>query len=177
MNLLKLSAAEQDALRVQIQSTSDTKILKKAQTIMWLNEGISAIEISQRLQVPRRTIYHWVTIYNDRKTTPFLSRLEDRLHPGRPPEKSETILEELEQILCESPREHGYYYSGWTAPLLSQFFQREKDLNISPRTIRRCLKKLGKSWKRPRYGLARQSPTWQQGKGGFNVDSRIAQEP
>jgi hypothetical protein len=40
---------------------------------------------------------------------------------------------------------------------------------ISQWTIRRALRLLNYRYKRPRYVLARRSPTWHQAKGGSNA--------
>jgi transposase len=76
------------------------------------------------------------------------------------------ILRALEAFLRESPRHHGYHHAEWTAPLFVKVFKRQHALDVSTKTMRRCLKQLHYVWKRPGYTLARQSPTWAQAKGG-----------
>lgn len=170
MNGLKLSAAEVHVLRQEIRATKSTKILKRSQTLILLSEGVSITAISTRLGVTRQSIYNWVQSYQEQKGIPISRRLEDSKHSGRPPEKTEAIFLDLQARIKQSPREHGYYNSGWTASLLRKFYRDHKQIEVSDRTIRRCLKQLDKSWKRPRHGLARQSKTWGQGKGGSRED-------
>src|SRR5438874_1133650 len=121
---------------------------------------------SQRLAVSRQTIYDWVSSYQNRCNESFGSRLQDRPKPGCPPSKSTIVFRELATLLSESPRQHGYHHAEWTASLLGNVLKHEYEVDISTKTIRRCLKQAHYVWKRPGYALARQSPTWAQEKGG-----------
>jgi transposase len=176
MNPFTLSLSERRALAKQIQETKDVKILKRAQAFLWLYEGMSVQEISKRLGISRQTMYDWVSSYQNRRNTSFRSRLQDRPRSGCPPRKATIILRELEALLRESPRQHGYYHAEWTASLLAKVFKRKYDLDVSTKTMRRCLKQSHYVWKRPGYTLARQSETWTQAKGGSREVSALLQD-
>jgi len=176
MNLLTPSLSERRALAKQIQQTKDVKVLKRAQALLWLSQGDSVTEISKRLGASRQTIYDWVSSYQNRCNKSFISRLQDRPKPGRPPRKSTVIFRELDALLRESPRQYGYHHAEWTAPLLGKILKRDHSLDISTKTIRRCLKASNYVWKRPGYALARQSGTWAQEKGGSREASRGIQD-
>ena len=176
MYLFTLSLSERRALAKQIQETKDVKVLKRAQALLWLSEGMSVREISQRLGISRQTMYNRVSFYQHRRNTSFLSRVHDRPKPGRPRSKSTVIFRELDALLRASPRQHGFHHSGWTASLLGKALKRQYDLDISTKTIRRCLHQSHYVWKRPRYTLARQSPTWAQEKGGSKEGSTTPQD-
>jgi transposase len=174
MSLLKLSLSERRALAKQIHETKDAKVLKRAQSFLWLSEGMPVSNISKRLGVTRQTMYYRVSSYQNRRNESFGSRLRDRPKPGRPPRKSTVVLRELDTLLGESPKQHGFRHAEWTASLLRQVFQREHTLDVSTKTIRQCLKQSHYVWKRPGYALARQSSTWRQAKGGSGeVSARI----
>ena len=166
MSLFTLSLSERRALAKQIRETKDVKVLKRAQALLSLIEGISVQDISQSLDVSRQTIYDWVSSYQNRRNASFVSRLQDRPRSGCPPSKSTCVLRELDTLLSESPRQHGYHHAEWTASLLGKVLKREYDVDISTKTIRRCLQQAHYVWKRPGYALARQSVTWAQEKGG-----------
>jgi transposase len=176
MGLLTLSLSERRALAKQIHETKDVKVFKRSQAFLWLYEGISVQEISTRLGISRQTMYDWVSSYQHRRHMSLRSRLQDRPKSGRPPRKSPIILRELEILLRESPRQHGYYHAEWTAPLFAKVFKRQHDLTVSTKTIRRCLKQAHDVWKRPGYTLARQSETWMQAKGGSREVSAMLQD-
>src|SRR2546425_3601311 len=72
-------------------------------------EGIAASQVAQRLGISRRTIYSWVSSYQNRRSNAFGSRLQDRPKPGRPPRKSPRVLRALGVLLQESPRRYGYH--------------------------------------------------------------------
>jgi transposase len=166
MRLLTLSLSEHRALKKQIRDTKDVKVLKRSQAFLWLSEGVSIHEISQRFAVSRQTIYDWVSSYQNRCNASFGSRLQDRPKSGCPPRKSSLILRELDRLLHASPGQYGYHHTEWTASLLAQVLKRAYEVDISTKTIRRCLKQSHYVWKRPGYALARQSRTWAQEKGG-----------
>jgi transposase len=166
MSLFTLALSERRALKKQIHHTKDVKILKRAQALVWLDEGLPVQTISQRLGVTSRTIYVWVSLYENRRNTSFIDRLQDRPRSGRTPRKSTIVLRELPVLLHQSPRQHGYHYANWTSSLLKHALQSEHNMDVSTKTIRLCLHQLHYVWKRPRYALARQSPTWTQEKGG-----------
>ena len=176
MSLLKLSLSERRALAKQIQETKDVKVLKRAQSFLWLSEGIPVSTISKRLGVTRQTMYYWVSSYQNRRKESFGSRMRDRPKSGRPPRKSVVVLRELDTLLGELPRHHGFRHAEWTASLLRQVMQHEHALDVSTKTIRRCLKQSRYVWKRPGYALARQSPTWAQAKGGSKKPSTRIQD-
>ena len=107
MSSFTLSLSERRALAKQIQGTTDAKILKRAQTLLWVSNGISVPDISKRFGLSRQTIYYWVSSYQKRRHLSFRSRLQDRPKPGRPPRKSTIILRELAALLNASPRQYG----------------------------------------------------------------------
>ncbi len=137
---------------------------------------MSVYEISARLGITRQTLYYWVSSYRNRCNTSFRERLQDHPKSGRPPRKSTLVLRELDALLSESPRQHGYHHAEWTASLLGKVLQREHALDVSTTTIRRCLKQSHYVWKRPGYALARQSVTWAQEKGGSREVSTPIQD-
>lgn len=176
MHLFTLSPSERRALVKQTQETKDVKVLKRAQALLGLSEGLSVRAIAQRLGISRQTIYDWVSSYQNRRNQSFIHRLQDRPKPGRSPRKSTIILRELEALLRTSPKAYGFHHAGWTASLLGKALKREHDLDISTKTMRRCLHQAHYVWKRPRYALARQSPTWTQEKGGSREVSTSIQD-
>jgi transposase len=176
MHTFTLSLSERRALEKQIHETKDVKVLKRAQALLWLTDGMAVRDIAKKLGVTRQTIYGWISFYRSQCNKSFITRLQDRPHSGRLARKSGLILQEIDTLLQKSPRQYGYRHADWTAPLVKQAIQDEHQMDVSTKTIRRCLKQLHYVWKRPRYTLARQSPTWAQEKGGSKEDSRRIQD-
>jgi transposase len=176
MHPFTLSLSERRALKQQIRETKDTKVLKRSQALLWLTEGVPIPEIAKRLAVTRQTIYGWISFYRSQVNKSFITRLKDRPKSGRPTRKSAIVLNELDTLLQKSPRQYGYRHVDWTVPLLRQAIQDRGQIEVSTKTIRRCLKQHHYVWKRPRYTLAREFPTWAQEKGGSNEGSRPLQD-
>jgi transposase len=170
MYCVKLSLSEHRALVKQLHETKDSKILHRAQALLWLAEGTTVSEIATRLAISRRTIYCWVSSYQNRRNESLKARLQDRHKSGRFPQKSRAILPQLAVLLQQSPRQYGYHHAEWTASLLQHVLHRDHACDVSTKTMHRCLHQLHYVWKRPRYALARQSPTWAQEKGGLKED-------
>ena len=166
MSLIDLSAPERRQLRQIVKQVRDAKQVKRAQALLWLDQGESAIVIAQRHEVTRQTIYNWVHTFQARHHEPLSLRLQDRPRSGRPPTKRQVVQTVVQEVLAEDPRQLGYRSPGWTTPLLRQHLKTEHGLEVSGRTIRRTLRQLGYRYKRPRYSLARRAPTWRQAKGG-----------
>lgn len=166
MKTLKFSTEERRALREQIQLTQNAKILRRAQALLWYSQGIPVVEISDRLEVNRQNVYNWIDQFRARKTENIVNRLADRSRPGRPAEKIEETRSNISRIIEKSPKEYGYRYAVWTAPLLAKHLEKVKRIEVSHDTVRRCLKEMDYTCKRPRYALSRRSPTWRESKGG-----------
>jgi len=66
-----------------------------------------------------------------------------------------------------NPRKWGYVYAAWSSRLLCHYLRENHGMHVSRRMVRRALHQMGYRYKRPRYVLARRSPTWQQAKGGL----------
>ena len=166
MALIALSTTERRSLREIIKHARDAKQVKRAQALLWLDQGEPVDVVASRQGVSCQTIYNWVNSFRERRDEPVAERLQDRLHPGRPPQKRQAVQAVVREVMDKDPRRWGYRSPVWTAPLLCRHLEKEHGIEASERTIRRALRGLRYRYKRPRYVLARRSPTWRQAKGG-----------
>jgi transposase len=60
---------------------------------------------------------------------------------------------EIKRVIGEPPTEEGYNASRWTAPRLARHLEKELGVEVHPETVRRALRRLQFSWKRPRRKL------------------------
>lgn len=95
-------------------------------------------------------VYYWVQSYARRHHADDLLP-GDR--PGRPTVWTEGARALLQELLNQSPTDHGYYAVSWTVPLLQEELRHGTGNHFSDDTIRRELHRLGYVWKRPRYQL------------------------
>jgi len=141
---------------------------RRAQGLLWLAEGVTVMEVAQRLHVSRQTVYVWQERLGG--TGDLAARLADRPRSGRPRTTGHAVDAVIAEVIGTDPRQHGYRLASWTTGLLRQQLRRCRELPVSERTIRRCLRRLGYRYQRPRYVLARRAPHWRQAKGGSSGD-------
>lgn len=137
---------------------------RRAQGLLWLAEGVTVTEVAQRLHVSRQTVYVWQGRLG--WAGDLAARLANRPRSGRPRTTGQAVDDVIAEVIGTDPRQHGYRLASWTTGLLRQQLRRRRDLAVSERTVRRCLRRLGYRYKRPRYVLARRAPHWRQAKGG-----------
>lgn len=137
---------------------------RRAHGVLWLAEGVTVMEVARRLHVSRQTVYVWQARLG--WAGDLATRLADRPRSGRPRTTGQAVDELIAEVIGTDPRQQGYRLAGWTTGLLRQQLRRSRDLAVSERTVRRCLRQLGYRYKRPRYVLARRAPHWRQAKGG-----------
>ena len=148
--------------------------LRRAQALLWLDEGESVQEVAERLQISRQAVYPWITHFPTRSTLPITARVGDGRHPGRPRTVWGVIDPLLDAVIDSPPRDWGYEATVWTAPLLQHYLEEVHQLQVSRPSVSLALARLRIRWKRPRHHLARRSPTWRQAKGGLKLAWRRA---
>jgi transposase len=173
MAVLRLSSVGRRTLEAIVARPKDVRQYRRAQALLWLDEGERPATIAQRLRVHRDTIYAWATRYWERAPQRVPARLMDGARTGRPRRLAERVEQVLVAVLEMEPHTQGYRAAQWTTPLLCQYLREHQALGVSEVTVRRCLHRLGYRWKRPRYVLARRSRHWRQAKGGSSAAYRI----
>jgi transposase len=166
MSALGFSPATQQQLEKVLVHPRSTRQLKRAQALLWVDEGEPISRVAKRLRVTRQTIYNWIDSIRHRKGS-IAVRLEDAPRSGRPRTKSDIADQEVPRLLGTDPRQQGYRATGWTNRLLRDYLYRQYDLKVSSYTIQKAIRRAGYRWKRPRYVLSRRPKTWRQAKGGL----------
>jgi transposase len=169
--LVEFNAKEAWQLEQLIRSAGDARQICRAQALLWLAEGDSIEEIADRFGVDRRTVYNWVTRFEQRAALPLEQRLADGIRSGRPAIALHVIDELLDAVLDDDPREHGYQSTLWTAGLLQCCLKKTHHIEVCSKSVRLALQRLQVDWKRPRHVLALTAPHWRQAKGGLNIAS------
>jgi transposase len=166
MARIRLSWRARQALEHLAQSGSKARMVRRAQTLLWLDQGEAVQAVAQRLGLTRRALEKIVARYQARLERPVVERIEDQPHPGRPAAKRQQVAQVLAELLPQPPADFGYRGFAWTTPMLRCQVERRLQTSTSERTIRRALRAMRYRYKRPRYVLARRSATWRQAKGG-----------
>jgi len=85
MALLALSMQERKLLEGLIIRTALTNEARRAQALLWLDEGESPQAVAARLNASRQTVYNWATRFKRRRSERDIgSRLADGKRSGRP---------------------------------------------------------------------------------------------
>ena len=168
MTLPVLHSTERKALEHLATWTRDAQQLRRAQALLWFDEGESVAEIADRLRLSRQVIYTWITQFHAREGLDIAARVAPEARSGRPRTVQGRIEPLIAAVIARDPRDLGYRSTVWTAPWLTQYLQAEHALAVSRPSVSRALARLGLRWKRPRHRLARRPATWRQAKGGSN---------
>ncbi|MDQ3232261.1 MAG: helix-turn-helix domain-containing protein [Pseudobdellovibrionaceae bacterium] len=160
MATIELSLYERRKLREVLRRDSDATKVRSAYALLQLDDGEKVTAVAQDLGVGRMTIYYWLQRYQQ------TGSLSDLNRSGRPSTKLQETKRLLQQVIDKPPVDVGYPGYIWSATLLHKFLRLEKNLDASTDTIRRALRELDLSWQRPKFYLARESPTWRLAKGG-----------
>ena len=163
-----LTARARVALEVIASSSEQGREVRRAQGLLWLDQGEDVSKVAKRLGVSRQMLYVLVERYEKRKHLSVCERITDSEHSGRPAHKRDVVMSELEILLFRSPADDGYRGQCWTVGMLRKQVEQKHQVAISDDTVQRALADLRYSCKRPRYILARRDAQWRQAKGGFN---------
>jgi transposase len=163
-----LTKRERKMVEAVATQTGNAKVLRRAQALLWRDEGESIARVGERLGVSRRTSCYWEAHFHERQALDPTARLGDGNRSGRPCTAAGIIDPLIEAVIDHDPREWGYRSSVWTAPLLRHYLEDLQGLSVSRQSVSLALVRLRFRWKRPRHQLALRSPTWRQAKGGSN---------
>lgn len=169
MSLLILNLREWKALETLAAHTTDAHMLRRAQALLWLDEGETVPEVAARLRVTRQAVYKWVACFQTRRALEMAARLGPGKRSGRPRTVHGVIDPLIGEVIERDPRELGYRSTVWTAPLLRHYLQEVHHFAVSRPSVSLAIDRLGLRWKRPRHRLVRRPATWRQAKGGSNV--------
>ncbi len=169
MARISLTDAQRQELQQLARRGRDARTVRRAQGLLWLEQGEHPVAIAQRLGVTREAVYSWARRLKREGSRPVAQSLRDRPRSGRPRSQRQAMQEMVEQVMDTRPSQYGYQAEGWTAALLRYHLQATRGIAVSENTARRCLKGMGYRWKRPRYVLARRDPFWRQVKGGSSA--------
>lgn len=167
MALFKLTKPQCQALVDLAGHTCDATTLRRAQALLWLDDGERVVEVSERLSVSRQVIYQWIALYRRDTSVDLETQLAVGMRSGRPPTVKGIIDPLIDEVIDHDPHTFDYNSTVWTAPLLSDYLQSQHCLSASVSSVKLAISRLGIRWKRPRHHLSLRPQTWRQAKGGL----------
>jgi transposase len=150
---LELTPQQRWELR-ELTRTAVGRVALRALMVLWRTEGLTTLEIAQRLDCHRDTISLWIERYR----TLGAEGLQDEPRPGRPPRLSEKDREQAEALLEKSPPDEGAPHACWTLPRLRAFLLGITSTSFCLETLRRSVHALGFRFRRPRLWAQQQDP-------------------
>jgi transposase len=112
----------------------------RIQIMLYADRGHSQAQIRKTLGCSQETVRYWVAIAKSGQ-----AHLWQDFSVGRPRSINEEYCQRLQELVCQSPRDHGYAFQRWTANWLSKHLAKELGIAISDRHVNRLLKSMGLS--------------------------------
>ncbi|WP_431305983.1 IS630 family transposase [Mesobacillus subterraneus] len=134
----------------------DLRMFKRLQAILLHLKGRPYAEIADLLGCTEQTIYNYVRAYKANG----LKGLVPGQSPGRPCQLTEEQEKELYQLIVEKkPADVGFPAEmNWTSFLVRDWIKQTFDIVYTDRGVRKLLTRLGFSYTKPTYTLAKADP-------------------
>ena len=116
-----LNSKERKALEHLATGSKDAQQLRRAQALLWLDQGDTVPEVADRLRLSRQVIYKWVAQFHSRQALEIAQRVAPSARSGRPRTAHGIIAPRIVAVIERDPRDLGYRSTVWTAPLLTQY--------------------------------------------------------
>lgn len=156
-----LTAEEQAALeKLKRSRTAESRLVERANMVLWSREGISGNQIAKRLGRKSETVYRQL----DRFDEAGLSGLKDRPRPGRPAEYTEYERGQMIAIARTNPQALDLPFGYWSLDRLLEYVNVKLKILIGRSQLHRVYKP------RACVGTRRKhtSPNSLRKKGGHN---------
>lgn len=165
---MEISLTEQEAADLARVTSSARQVRqwRRYRAIQFLAEGQSPQQVAAVLGCSLASVYNWAAAWQQRGPT----GLTEPKHAGRRRTLDAEALRLLESWLETDPQTLGEQTTGWTEPLLHTHLT-QAGYQVSQRTLRRTLHRLGWRWKRPKYVLGRPDPAYEEKKGRWLSES------
>lgn len=149
MRLIRdLNPESQKMLERIYRASKHHQVRERAKCILLSFQGTTIEELSGIFGVTRKTIYNWLTAWEDRKLIGFYNRRGR----GRKPKLTEAQGQQVIDWVKEEPK---------SLKKIQIKIVEEWKLTVSKDTIKRLIKKINMRWKRVRRGVAKTPDEWE----------------
>jgi len=146
-----------EALRQEAHADKAPRVALRIQGVMLSLEKHRISEIAQLLHVNRASANSWIQLWNAHRE----EGLMEGQRSGRPPKLTEAQKERLYDIVESGPVAYGLHTGVWTSPILCGIIEEEFGIFYHPGHVRKLLKDLGFSRRRPTTKLVEADPKLQ----------------
>src|SRR3954463_2160013 len=109
---------------------------RRRRAVELVRHGESPDDVAHFLGCGRSSVYTWLKL--DRNCP---ERLAAKPHPGPAPRLSAAQLKELEPLLLEGAKAHGWRTQLWTASRAAELIERHFGIRFHPEHVRKILKR------------------------------------
>jgi transposase len=148
-------------LRKWEKKQTDVHLRARLTAVRLVMEGWTGKEAAHLCNLHRQSVSTYVKKFNEGGMDALLER---KYGPGRECFLTEDQQNELKQVmLTSSPSDHGLGCAvSWTTPVIREYLKNTYDIKMSLTGILRMLWRLGLSYTRPTYVLAKADPEKQR---------------
>lgn len=152
----RLRKRERERLKRAVAKSREPKFRDRCRAVLWSSEGRSIREIAALLGVHVSTVWRWFADYGRFG----VKGIQVEKPAGRARLIDEDGEAALEEALRHNPRDLGYVFTRWTLPTLVEYVYEAVHVRVSIDTVRRALRRLGYSFKRPKLSLKHRQKPW-----------------
>jgi transposase len=148
---IMLTEGQRAALEAAAAAEPRVRRWKRPRAVLLLADGMAAPAVAAALGCAPSSVYNWAKAWR----TDGLDGLREGRHRGLDEAGEATLAALVEQ----DPQARGHQATGWTVPLLRTELA-AAGYDLSERTVRRSLHRLGYRWKRSKFVLGRPNPAY-----------------
>jgi transposase len=150
---MRVSKKEIQKVKLAMDNEKNVRYFKRYQSLYLYLSGMKCADVAEIVGITKTSVSRIHQIYRKEG----LSGIPDKARVGRPPKLTNEQKEQIkEMVLTKIPAEVGFPAEfNWTAGLVAKFIKREYGLNYSIRGITGIFERLGLSYTRPTYVLAK----------------------
>lgn len=159
----KLTKKEKQAMQAGVRS-KDPFVIRRSQIVSASERGQKAIDIAKTLGCDDQTVRNVITGFN-RDGIAVLKEGSRRPHNTQAAFSIKSV-EQLKEILHQSPRNFGKATSLWTLDLAAEVSYENELIKerVSGETIRATLKRFGMKWTRAKHWITSPDPDYERKK-------------
>ena len=109
---------------------------RRLRAVELVEQGESPDDVAHFLGCGRSSVYTWV-----KRAKRSVAALAARPHPGPKPRLSAEQLKELESLLLQGAKAHGWRTELWTAARAAELIERHFHVRFHPEHVRKMLKR------------------------------------
>lgn len=157
---LTLTDTQRHELETVAAAEKGVRIWKRYRAVLLRADGLTVCAVARALACRAASVYGWTAAWR-REGIAGLAEGDHGGGRGKLDAMAEAVVVE---VLAHDPQAHGHQATGWTVPLLRTELA-AAGYQVSPKTVRRALHRLGYRWQRPRSVLGRPDPDYAEKRG------------